>query len=98
MEAAGVGNGGLVGNESRPGSQICVLQPLASIFQLPDLSLYRFFFPPLAWKEKANGGLVAGGWWLVGGGGLAPWILSCFLVKRTFSFHILCSAPLALEQ
>lgn len=95
MEAAGVGNGGLVGNESRPRSQICVLQPLASIFQLPDLSLYRFFFPPLAWKEKANGGLVAGGWWVVGVLHLGYFPV---FVKRTFSFHILCSAPLALEQ
>lgn len=81
MEAAGVGNGGLVGNESRPRSQICVLQPLASIFQLPDLSLFFFFFFPHPWLGKKR---PTGGWWLVGGGGLAPWILSCFCKKNIF--------------
>lgn len=97
MEAAGVGNGGLVGNESRPRSQICVLQPLASIFQLPDLSLFFFFFfsPILGLERKGQRG--AGGWWLVGVLHLGYFPV---FVKRTFSFHILlhCSPPLALEQ
>lgn len=90
MEAAGVGNAGLVGNESRPGSQICVLQPLTSIFQLPDLSLYGFFFSTLGLERKGQRG--AGGWWVVGGGGLAPWILSCFCKKNIFfPYTLLCS-------
>lgn len=51
---------------------------------------YTDFFSTLGLERKGQRG--AGGWWVVGGGGLAPWILSCFCKKNIFfPYTLLCS-------